>query len=635
MFSNVAMLKEIQTESRKTRQIKKWLVLTARMMAITALVLAFARPYLPNKNNKDGRQLVSIYLDNSQSMGAEGENGQLFENAKNAARQIIENLPAEAEIQILDNALSPFTNRIFTPANATNLIDDLEMDFHPNDIGAIVQKVNNNYIAEGYASQHTFAISDFQTTGEVGGVVLDSNINLNLVRLVPEMLQNLSIDSVWLDEPVVRPESPVKLKVKVVNNGAEDVESSSIVLKINGVQQGVESFGIQSKGQEILDLTFSSSQKGWIEGEVSLTDVPVIFDNQYFFSLNIKQSINLLHIGKPASSIAKIFGSDKVFQYSTTSEGNVDYARLNSYDFIILNELNDIGSGLAEQLKLFLEKGGVVAVLPTAGIASYSDANAILGLASYEAVSSKNLSISSEDLRQPFIRDVYKRIPKNTLLPKVSKCYILKPSIGSESILSLKDNSTILLRKRLGLGSLFQFALPLDASYSNLAQHELFVLSMLKMAFSKSEKQQLAYNVFSDEAISLSQSKGAETNVLLVKEDQVILVESTVNKGSLRFWLNDEISESGVYTIQNKDKEELAKVALNYSRNESRQKFATEEELKERFGGAKVTVSNSTAASLKNATDSLSSGKPLWKLFIALCLIFLLIEILLLRFLKS
>jgi len=635
MFSNVAMLKEIQTESRKTRQIKKWLVLAARMLAITALVLAFARPYLPNKNNKDGRQLVSIYLDNSQSMGAAGENGQLFENAKNAARQIIENLPAEAEIQILDNALSPSTNRIYTPANATNLIDDLEMDFHPNDIGAIVQKVNNKYIAEGFASQHTFAISDYQTTGEVDGVVLDSNINLNLVRLVPEMLQNLSIDSVWLDEPVVRPETPLKLKVKVVNNGAEDVESSSIVLKINGVQQGVESFGIQSKGQEILDLTFSSSQKGWVEGEVSLTDVPVIFDNQYFFSLNIKQSINVLQIGKPASSITKIFGSDKVFQYATASEGSLDYASLNSYDFIILNELKDIGSGLAEQLKLFIEKGGVAAVLPTAGVVSYSDASDILGLASYGVVSSKNLSISSEDLRQPFIRDVYKRIPKNTLLPKVSKCYALKPTAGAESILSLKDNSTILLRKRLGLGSLFQFALPLDATYSNLALHELFVLSMLKMAFSKSEKQQLAYIVFSDEAISLSQSKGAETNVSLVREEQVILAESAVNKGGLRFWLNDEISESGVYTIQNKDKEELAKVALNYSRNESIQKFATDVELKEQFGGAKVSVSNSTAASLKNATDSLSSGTPLWKFFIALCLIFLLIEILLLRFLKS
>ena len=83
LFSNVAMLKEIQTESRKTRQIRKWLILAARMLALAALVLAFARPYIPQGGLQNGRQLISLFLDNSQSMSAEGENGQLFENAKN------------------------------------------------------------------------------------------------------------------------------------------------------------------------------------------------------------------------------------------------------------------------------------------------------------------------------------------------------------------------------------------------------------------------------------------------------------------------------------------------------------------------------------------------------------------------
>jgi hypothetical protein len=90
LFSNVAMLKEIQTESRKTRQIRKWLILAARMLALAALVLAFARPYIQQGGLQNGRQLISLYLDNSQSMSAEGENGQLFENAKNTAREILQ-----------------------------------------------------------------------------------------------------------------------------------------------------------------------------------------------------------------------------------------------------------------------------------------------------------------------------------------------------------------------------------------------------------------------------------------------------------------------------------------------------------------------------------------------------------------
>lgn len=636
MFSNVAMLKKIQTESRKTRQIKKWLVMVARMLALAALVFAFARPFLPNENTKEGRQLVSIYLDNSESMRAEGEDGQLFENAKNSAREIIENLPLEAEIQILDNALSPFSNRIHTPANAIKLIDDLEIDHHPNEIQRIVQKINNKFISEGYASQHTFALSDFQQKSTANSVTLDSNLNLYMVRSVPSYLQNLSIDSVWLEEPVIKPESPVKLKIQVSNNGDQDIESSSLVLRINGVQQGVESFGISAKSQSVLDMAFTSSTKGWVSGEVSLSDVPVIFDNQYYFTLNIKSRIKVIQIGKRSTSIEKVFSqeNDNVFSFIKVAEGNVDYAGLAGYDLIILNELTEIGSGFAEELRRYTEHGGIVVIFPNASVRKYVPLSTLLGLPSFDGLTKKDLSITPQNLKQPFIRDVYKRIPKNILLPKVKQCFSLEDKVGVQTILSLKDNSPILVRKSLGTGSLFQFALPLDGSFSNLSEHELFVLTMLKMAFSKSEKQRLAYTLFSKDAIGVSSLLGSEKKITLVKDDYSVLAESAINKGGLRFWLNDEVKESGVYSVQNGDNKEIASVALNYSRSESIQRFASNEELENQFGSSVKVIQSATAA-IKNATDSISSGRPLWKFFILLCLIFLLIEILLLRFLKS
>ena len=162
VFSNLAMLKEIQTQSSKTRQIKKWLILASRMLALAALILAFALPFIPSKITQSGRQLVSIYIDNSESMRAEGENGQLFENAKNTAREIIQNLSPDAEIQILNNDLSPYSSHVHTSENAIKLLDDMTISYYPNDFSKIVQKISAKYSSEGYASQHTFAISDFQ-----------------------------------------------------------------------------------------------------------------------------------------------------------------------------------------------------------------------------------------------------------------------------------------------------------------------------------------------------------------------------------------------------------------------------------------------------------------------------------------
>ena len=140
VFSNVSMLKEIETQSRKTKQLKKWLILLSRLMALSSLILAFALPYFPNQSGLFSRKLVSIYIDNSQSMLAEGENGQLFENAKNKARQIIRNLPKNSEIQIINNSLSFSSNKTYTATNALRLIDEMDVDHRPNDLNGVSKK---------------------------------------------------------------------------------------------------------------------------------------------------------------------------------------------------------------------------------------------------------------------------------------------------------------------------------------------------------------------------------------------------------------------------------------------------------------------------------------------------------------
>ena len=635
IFSNLAMLKEIQTQSSKTRQIKKWLILATRMLALASLILAFALPFIPSNVTQSGRQLVSIYIDNSESMRADGENGQLFENAKTTAREIIQNLSPDAEIQILNNDLSPYASQVHTPENAIKLVDDMAISYFPNDFSKIVQKISTKYNSEGYASQHTFAISDFQQRKKDERSKIDSNLSLHIIKTLPENFQNISIDSVWLEEPVVKPQSPVKLRVKVVNNGDEAIESSTLVLKISGVQQGVESFGLQSKETKIIDVAFSSSQKGWIVGDVSVNDVPVVFDNVYHFALQLKPNINILQIGEASIAIAKIFKNDPIFKLTAALEGSTDYASFGKFDFIIINELHDIGSGLAEQLKQFAEKGGVVVIIPAKQMGNYNALSSVLGVADYGALVKKELSIKPEDLKQPFIKDVYKKIPQNSLLPKVIECYNLQVSAGSQAIFSLKDNSPILLWERLGAGSVFQFAMPMDKAYSNMAQHELFVLSMLKMSFSRSEKQQLAYSMFGTSAIPIEGVSTTENTLSLVSPTKSVLVESALNKGGHRFWLNDELNEAGVYSLRNKNNIEQAEVALNVSRQESIQRYATKEELYDSWGAAKLDFMTSTSASIKSVTGKLQSGTPLWKLFVLLCLIFLLIEILLLRFLKS
>ena len=127
---------------------------------------------------------------------------------------------------------------------------------------------------------------------------------------------------------------------------------------------------------------------------------------------------------------------------------------------------------------------------------------------------------------------------------------------------------------------------------------------------------------------------GAEA-LKLVGENKEIIIESSTAENTFRFWLNGEIKSAGIYSLTTADKKQLANVGLNYSRAESVQTFADEEKLRAFLPGIAVNSTGTSAAALKNAVNDLQVTTPLWKVFVSLCLIFLLIEILLLRFLKS
>ena len=83
-FSNVQFLKSVKEKTKSQSQLKHLLILLSRILAITALVLAFAQPYIPvdDSSQQAKKYAVSIYIDNSFSMDAENEQGRLLLNAK-------------------------------------------------------------------------------------------------------------------------------------------------------------------------------------------------------------------------------------------------------------------------------------------------------------------------------------------------------------------------------------------------------------------------------------------------------------------------------------------------------------------------------------------------------------------------
>src|SRR5690625_3878643 len=78
-FTNVAFLKEIVLQTRKSSQLKKWLTLLMRLLVFACIILAFSQPYFPSDTAVSEAEETLIYIDNSFSMQGKIANATLLE----------------------------------------------------------------------------------------------------------------------------------------------------------------------------------------------------------------------------------------------------------------------------------------------------------------------------------------------------------------------------------------------------------------------------------------------------------------------------------------------------------------------------------------------------------------------------
>ena len=99
-FTNVAFLKKVTLQTRKSSQLKKWLTLITRRLLLSTIIFAFAQPYVSQSNSFNTKKETVIYLDNSFSLQSKGTHGELL---KRAVQDIMNAVPEDEEISIVTN----------------------------------------------------------------------------------------------------------------------------------------------------------------------------------------------------------------------------------------------------------------------------------------------------------------------------------------------------------------------------------------------------------------------------------------------------------------------------------------------------------------------------------------------------
>ena len=641
-FTNLRFLKEVKEQTNSWQRLRNLLVLMARMLALAALVFAFAQPYWQKAGSKTelGNHDVSIFFDNSYSMSAEAEDLRLLEKARRRAEEIVAAYGPNDRIQILSMDLEGRDQRLLSKEDALQRIREIQLSYQVQDMQRVFARQKQALEKGENKKKQAFIISDFQkNSSDLAKIEADTQLHLSLVPLQAEALNNVAIDSAWFEAPVQGLNQNNRLFVKIRNYGQTDQNKLRLSLQLNGENRPIGSLDVPANSAIYDTISLNLNKTGWYLAELQLTDFPIEFDNSYRFSFYVKEKLQLLELyeGQALGAISAAFSDDNYFEMRSQSVSQLDYSKLPQNDLIILSQLSKLSSGLQAELKTYVEEGGKLLILPSrsAKLEDYNNFLQQLGANRLQPLEQKERKVVSINYQDFIFSDVYENESDRMKLPISQANFPLSKSAraAEQQLLRYRDGSSFLGKYKVKDGFLYLCSAPADSESSDLSKNgEVFVPMLYRMALESGKRQQIAYIVGQDQNLeSEAQAQQQETAFKLGSGQLEFIPEQRRLGNRLLLGLNNQLQEAGFYQLYLNKEEVLDQFAFNYNRRESALEFYSLEELESSADGRYNIIDGNYSQDFGSLVLEETEGASLWKYFLILALLFLLLETLLLR----
>ena len=599
-------------ETRGTKKLLHYLILALRVMAVAALVTAFARPLLGSFFGwgSSGLNEVLLVLDRSASMDAHPDK---TSSLRDAIPPLVESTFAQlghCRLSLLDSATGTVT-QIPAPEALADLTVSKTTDGGA-DIPALLQKAIPYLEESGAGKTEIWIASDMQASSwkpdsplwpgvrqRLAALPLPPSIRIMALRERPESNRGIRVrqaqvnnGKLVLDMEVLRqgfnPNQPEDVPVQL----SVDNASASSTLQLAG-----ESTSIRKE----IPLP-QGTESGF--GFVALPHDDFIRDDISFFTFAPRPLANILIFG-PSGEVGKTLSlmssPPGLPNRKATMPGNTREVQSHlASQSIVVWYGPPPRAEMEKKLQTFIEEGGLVLFLPDD--TEHGTRHSFLGVswgATEAAPPEQYYRLETWDRQRGFLRDGSDQtpIPANRL-----RAIRRKPLLGKyRTLASWDDGSSALAQVRAGTGSaLFLGTLP-RYSWSNLADGHLLLPLLQRMADRGAERFSSSISLRVNDA-SLPQS-ATDTPVRLDN------AQGSHPSGS-------PADTAGVYRLG------AQTYAVNRPWTEDMPDQITDEKLH-------LLLPEASISSMQSAAEAPSLVQEAWKLFLFFALACLLMEALL------
>lgn len=665
-FSSLQFLKEMQKNKMRKIKIKQILLLILRTLVIIFLVLSFARPTIRNVKiaglGSEVKNTIILVIDDTPSMSVEDKKGTYISQAKKIAEKILEMTEEGDEIYLLKFSELSVLREDFNPLSKNLVLNEIE-NIEVKDVSKtfidvfislskILEKTTN-------LSKEIYILTDFQKTNLSDNLSelpkldksFDANTRIYVFKIGEKDAFNISIDSLQVLTRIFEINKPVSISATLNNYSSEKGINVSTNLYFNDRNVAQKGIDLNSNASGNFTFTGQIKEYGFNSGKLEIEDDDFLKDNVRFFNFYVPEKIKVLMVSENQNDLLFINlvlsqtlddNSEPIFSVTQSSTQFFNSYKLENYDIIILSSPEKIFN--LNSLKNYIINGGKILILPgiNSSALAFSKAIESLGLNPINGVTGSKESKSSFtrfkeiDFNHPIFSGIFaESTPKKIESPKIFMSFNYKPTLNGKEIITLENNYSFLVEEKIGQGVVLLFTSAMDLNWNELPLKPIFVPLINRIAlYANSNGTNL--NFIAGDDVQFKPYKRITDQLRVQAPDGKEMIFSSENLGKNVVSIG-KLENAGNYKIFEGDKL-IGMISININSRESNLTKLKDDEF-EKFAKLSFPSSRFRILNLEvNPQEIIAQeryGTELWKLFLILAIICLVIEMIIARASKN
>jgi len=660
-FSTLAFFDSLKQTALKRLKFKRILLLLIRMSAILMLVFAAAKPFMPGGFGLAGTnepKAIAILVDNSPSMDQVDRNGPYFDQAKEAAEQILE--LANSDDRILLNVTNGESLNLpfLQPGNAPGRISALNVENKGNFLPDRLKSMIDRLISAEEPNKWLYVITDGQET-QLRQMFEEEysdqeNIQVSFITLGEALPVNVGIENVDLE---TAEDDEIRLRVTLRNYGDETAQNRFINFILSDELTSQQAFELEGGESREFQFSVPTGDMESIEAQFVIEGDELTFDDSYFAAIQLPQVRKIAVIRNESEQsgfqsyllpMMEVMAEEQSrFDVDFFTPDQVSPDDLFGSDAIILDGIRSIPDYLSQAVLDVVQDGGGALLIPAAD-GEISNYNRLLRGSNSGLYSNVNGSYGSfeviDRMAEPTdghpvldkIFDVADGEEIQLNVPEIFYMYQIEQASGSGTfpLLETRSGRPLVQESRIGNGRMIYSAVGSDPGWSNFPVKPFFAPFFYRAVeyLSSGEGAELnIHNLGSPFELTLDQFVEVAE---IEKESESVLADITQRFEGTRIYYEGKEWSPGFGKITTENEERLFSVNQNAMESElnSLEYAELNEKLSTLFDNVRTVDVNTISDELITELQSASLGREIWFWFIIAAIILLMSESVISRF---